>query len=59
MGFRLGSHPSRRRTPRDDPGGAEGAGRTEGDGDTRRIEDELATFQEHEDAVGTAPLARA
>src|SRR5437762_9090983 len=29
MGFRLGIHPSRRRIPRDDPRGAEGAGRAE------------------------------
>ena len=53
MGFRLGIYPSQTHRA-----AIRAARRVltalKEDGDTRRIEDELATFQEREDAVGTA-----
>src|SRR5262249_17472460 len=53
MGFRLGIYPSQTHRA-----AIRAAQRVltalKEDGDTRRIEDELATFQEREDAVGTA-----
>jgi 2-methylisocitrate lyase-like PEP mutase family enzyme len=53
MGFRLGIYPSQ--THRAAIRAAQRAlAALKEDGDTRRIEEELATFQEREDAVGTA-----
>ena len=53
MGFRLGIYPSQ--THRAAIRAAQRVlAALKEDGDTRRIEDELATFQEREDAVGTA-----
>ena len=53
MGFRLGIYPSQ--THRAAIRAAQRVlAALKGDGDTRRIEAELATFQEREDAVGTA-----
>jgi 2-methylisocitrate lyase-like PEP mutase family enzyme len=53
MGFRLGIYPSQ--THRAAIRAAQQVlAALKEDGDTRRIEDELATFQEREDAVGTA-----
>ena len=53
MGFRLGINPSQ--THRAAIRAAQRVlAALKEDGDTRRIEDELATFQEREDAVGTA-----
>jgi 2-methylisocitrate lyase-like PEP mutase family enzyme len=53
MGFRLGIYPSQ--THRAAIRAAQRVlAALKEDGDTRRVEDELATFQEREDAVGTA-----
>ena len=53
MGFRLGIYPSQ--THRAAIGAAQRVlAALKEDGDTRRIEGELASFQEREDAVGTA-----
>jgi 2-methylisocitrate lyase-like PEP mutase family enzyme len=53
MGFRLGIYPSQ--THRAAIRAAQRVlAALKEDGDTRRIEDELATFQEREDAIGTA-----
>ena len=53
MGFRLGVYPSQ--THRAAIRAAQRVlAALKEDGDTRRIEDELATFQEREDAIGTA-----
>jgi 2-methylisocitrate lyase-like PEP mutase family enzyme len=53
MGFRLGIYPSQTHRAAIRAAQRVLAALRE-DGDTRRIEDELATFQEREDAVGTA-----
>jgi 2-methylisocitrate lyase-like PEP mutase family enzyme len=53
MGFRLGIYPSQ--TQRAAIRAAQRVLRAmKDDGDTRRVEADLATFQEREDAVGTA-----
>ena len=53
MGFRLGIYPSQ--THRAAIRAAQRVLRAmKEDGDTRRVEPDLATFQEREDAVGTA-----
>jgi 2-methylisocitrate lyase-like PEP mutase family enzyme len=53
MGFRLGIYPSQ--THRAAIRAAQRVLQTmKADGDTRRVEADLATFQEREDAVGTA-----